>query len=65
MVLLELIINRDKRGNILEKIEIGTDEQLASGKLIARYKYDKFDNQIEFSVYDRNNKPALNFFRLS
>lgn len=51
---------RDKRGNILEKIEIGTDEQLASGKLIARYKYDKFDNQIEFSVYDRNNKPALN-----
>ena len=29
---------------------------MASGKLIARYKYDKFDNQIEFSVYDRNNK---------
>ena len=49
----------DERGNILEKFPFGTDERLARNKLIARFKYDKFDNQIESSVYE-NDYPALN-----
>lgn len=50
----------DERGNIIEEVSIGTDGTLASGKLILKYKYDKFDNEIEFSVYDRNYNPAVN-----
>jgi serine/threonine-protein kinase len=49
----------DERGNVLESFPFGTDEKLAKGKLIARYKYDKFDNQTEFSVYE-NDIPATN-----
>lgn len=52
---------RDERGNILEKMQIGTDEKLADGKLIERYKYDKYDNITEFSFYDGKNNPATTF----
>lgn len=50
----------DQRGNILENRPVGTDETLKSGKLISKFAYDEFDNQIEFSLYDRNEFPATN-----
>lgn len=50
----------DERGNVLVETTVGADGKLAKGKLIAKYKYDKFDNEIEFSVYDRDGKPANN-----
>lgn len=51
---------RDKRGNILESRDIGLDSKLAKNKLVIKYKYDKFDNVIESSVYNSNEEPALN-----
>ena len=51
----------DERGNVLEDMSIGLDGKLANGKLIARYKYDKFDNQIEVAFFDKNNKPGTNY----
>lgn len=50
----------DNRGNILQEMAIGVDGKLASGKLLVRYKYDNNDNEIEFAVYDRNEKPVKN-----
>lgn len=50
----------DDRGNTIENKPVGTDENLASGKLIARYKYDENDNVTEFALFDRNNAPATN-----
>lgn len=44
----------DNRGNILEDKPIGTNSELAYGKLLCRYKYDKFNNVIEVSVYSKN-----------
>lgn len=50
----------DERGNLLENKEIGVDGQLAKGRLLIRYKYDERDNRTEASLFDRNNKPAVN-----
>lgn len=50
----------DERGNLLENKEIGLDGQLAKNKLLIRYKYDERDNNIEVSLFDRNNNPAIN-----
>lgn len=50
----------DDRGNTIETMPVGTDEKLAYGKLISRYKYDANDNEIEFALYDRNDRPAEN-----
>lgn len=50
---------RDERGNVLENTPIGTDGKLKKGKLITKRKYDKFDNEIEFAVFDVNG-PAIN-----
>lgn len=50
---------RDERGNLLEDTPVGTDGKLKKGKLKSKYKYDKFDNEIEFAVYDSNG-PAIN-----
>lgn len=44
----------DSRGNILEDKPIGINSELAYGKVLRRYKYDKFDNVIEMSVFDKN-----------
>ena len=52
---------RDERGNVLENTPIGTDEKLKDGWLISKSKYDKFDNVIEYAVYDAKG-PALNQF---
>ena len=50
---------RDERGNMLENTPIGTNGKLKQGKLIAKRKFDKFDHEIEFAVFDTNG-PALN-----
>ncbi len=50
---------RDERGNILENTPIGVDGKLKKGKLYSKQKFDKFDNEIEFAVFD-NKGPALN-----
>ncbi len=50
----------DERGNLLENCEIGLDEHLAPGRLKARYRYDKNDNVIEFSLFNRSDNPATN-----
>lgn len=50
----------DERGNVLESKSVGVNGDLADGKLYVKYKYDKYDNQIEYSVYDSKRKPALN-----
>lgn len=42
----------DKRGNTLEETPIGSNGKLAVNKLITKYKYDKFDNITEISLYD-------------
>ena len=49
----------DKRGNFIEEKAIGTNGELAFGKLIVRRKFDKFDNITEQSLYD-NKGAALN-----
>ncbi len=49
----------DKRGNVLEDKPIGINGELAFNKLISRYKYDKFDNVTEQSLYN-NSGAALN-----
>lgn len=51
---------RDERGNILESKEIGLDGKLAKNRVAIRYKYDKFDNEIESSVYDKNGEATVN-----
>lgn len=51
---------RDERGNVIEEVAIGTDEKLAPGKLMVRYKYDEFDNATEVAVYDADGRPATN-----
>lgn len=53
---------RDAHGNILEEYPIGTDGKLMHGKLIARYKFDDMDNEVEFSLFDANEKPATNTY---
>jgi serine/threonine-protein kinase len=50
----------DERGNELEYYPIGRDEKLLNGKLSVQQKYDAADNVIEWSVYDKNGKPAIN-----
>lgn len=50
---------RDERGNILTNTPIGLDGKLKKGKLVAKRKFDKFDNEIEYAVFE-NGKPALN-----
>ncbi len=50
----------DERGNVLEKIFTDTNGNNAPGRLICRYKYDKFDNETEMTVFDKNNKPDIN-----
>lgn len=50
---------RDERGNMLENTPIGTNGKLKNGKLIVKRKFDKFDNEIEFAVFDTKGA-ALN-----
>lgn len=50
----------DERGNVLESKCVGMNGDLADGRLYAKCKYDKYDNQIEYSVYDSKREPALN-----
>lgn len=50
----------DERGNLLSSMEYGVDHKLAAGRLFVRYKYDENDNPIEFAVFDKSGKPALN-----
>lgn len=50
---------RDERGNFLESTPIGIDGKLKKGKLISKRKFDKFDNEIEFAVFDAKG-PATN-----
>jgi serine/threonine-protein kinase len=50
----------DDRGNLVESFRCGQDRKLASGYLIARYKYDDRDNRIEFARYDGYNNPGIN-----
>lgn len=49
----------DKRGNTMEDKPVGTDEKLASGKLITKFKYDQYDNLTEQSLYNESG-PTLN-----
>ena len=51
----------DKRGNTLEDKPIGTNGDLAASKLISKYKYDQYDNQIEMSLYNKSGA-ALNMY---
>lgn len=51
---------RDRRGNILEETQVGADGKLANGKLKIKRKYDDYGNETEYSLYDRNDKAALN-----
>lgn len=53
----------DGHGNIIEDIPVGTDNRLASGKLITRYKYDDKDNLIEYALFDAEGKPATNSYK--
>lgn len=50
----------DERGNILVNKPIGADGGWAANYLEVRSKYDQFDNCIEISFWDRNNKPEQN-----
>lgn len=52
---------RDRRGNIIEETVVAADGSLAPGKLKAKYKYDDYGNQIEFALFDKGGKPAVNF----
>lgn len=49
----------DERGNILESTPIGKNGKLQNGWLIAKQKYDKSDNVVEYALYDSKG-PALN-----
>lgn len=49
----------DSRGNKLEEKSIGTNGELAYGRLLIKHKYDKFNNIIETSVWDKKGA-ALN-----
>ena len=51
---------RDDHGNIIEDFPIGTDGNLARGKLVTRFKYDDRDNVLEVSYFDGKGLPALN-----
>lgn len=51
----------DERGNILESTPIGTNGKLKDGWLISKRKYDKYDNEIEYALYDAKG-PALNSY---
>lgn len=51
----------DKRGNTLEEKPIGINGGLATSKLISKYKYDQFDNQIEMALYG-NSGAATNIY---
>ncbi len=53
---------RDKRGNVLEEKPVGINGGLAAGSLISKYKYDKFNNCIEHSLYEASGEPALDKF---
>lgn len=50
----------DLRGNLTENKPVGLNEQLASGKLISRYKYDENDNIVEFALFHGNGNEATN-----
>lgn len=52
---------KDKRGNTIEHTPIGVNEQLANGRLKSKYKYDRYDNCIEQSLWDASGA-ALNRF---
>lgn len=43
---------RDKKGNVLEETEIGTNNDLAPHKLKVKYIYDEHDNCIEQSLWN-------------
>lgn len=49
----------DERGNVLENTPIGKNGRLQEGWLIAKRKYDKYDNEIEYAVYDERG-PSTN-----
>lgn len=50
----------DKRGNHLEEKAIGTDGNLAPGKLIVRAQYDQFNNIVESALFN-NRGAATNY----
>lgn len=50
----------DRQGNTLESVPVGVNEKLAQGKLKTKYKYDKFGNEIEQSLFDVKGA-ALNY----
>lgn len=50
----------DKRGNTLEDKPIGANGQLASRELIAKYKYDQYDNRTEMALFNANG-PVANY----
>lgn len=50
----------DGRGNIIELFPIGTDQQLATNKLIMRCKYDDKDNMTECAFFNAKGNPAIN-----
>ncbi len=54
------IFKYDDRSNLLEEFPVNTAGGLADNKLILKYKYDASDNQVEMSVFQSENKPALN-----
>lgn len=53
----------DSHGNIIEEVPVGVNQKLATGKLMARYKYDDKDNLIEYALFDAEGKPAINSFK--
>lgn len=50
----------DDNNNVIEEKYYDTKGSYAKGKFIFRYKFDKYDNPIEVSVFDHNDKPTLN-----
>lgn len=48
----------DERGNVIVERPVSTSGTLAAGKLEAHYKYDKYDNCTETSLFE-NGKPAV------
>ena len=53
----------DSHGNIIEEVPVGVNQKLATGKLMARYKYDDKDNLIEYALFDAEGKPAVNSWK--